>query len=498
MNRGSTGHSSQNYTPTQHSANSYQQHPNRQQNGSFNPAQKRPHSTAFDNQSSGNHNATRSRPLAPPAVPSFGIDFDTLLPKKQEPPASTAQSAPPPTPKKSNLLGLTPAVKPANLDSDSESDAEEESKLATALSTNPNTLTFEHNGQPASLSTPEEIASWIAERRKKWPTEAKRETARQQAEERKRKYDAEKAARLEAGKAAAKARLVEREKQRVEREKSLVRQRLLREQILKSADKAKTKGKGSDGQDVAQSAAQIKADKLRRKAAKVAQKLKLAELALEKQTQGTSPELVRDEADEDNLQEGDDKVKENDIDTLLAQVDQIAAAQQNLDSNPTAPDANIDVNIDFDLDTDTDTDLTDDSAASIADDTSTSGSSNSDSDSDPDAPPDQLTSKDSSTLNSFKPPSSHIDTRPLCTNYTKTGRCKFGRRCRFKHEKPAALDRKSGSGGSGKDGGAGKRKGLYQVMVQKEIEEERRRVVRAIIALGEAGWFDEKGARNGE
>lgn len=473
MNRGNTGYPSQNHNHSQQSTNLYQQSPNRQHNDNFNPAQKRPHATAFDNQPTSHHNVTRSRPLAPPAVPSFGIDFNALLPKKPEPQNSTTATVPSPVLKKANLLGLTPVVKLSNPESESESDAEEESKLADALSTNPNILTFEYNGQPASLSTPEEIASWIAERRKKWPTEAKRETARQQAEERKKKYEAEKADRLEASKVAAKARQVERETQRVEKEKSLVRQKLLREQIMKAAAKAKEKNQGDT--TVVQSTAQIKAEKLRRKAAKIAQKLKLAELALEKQTQEQSPDIIKDEASGDMIQKADKEVNETDIDTLLAQVDQIAAAQQNPDADLTALDANLNIDTDIDSDTTSDPD-------SIADDTSTSGSSDSDSDSD--APPEQLSSK--SAPNPLKPP--RTDTRPLCANYTKTGRCKFGRRCHFRHEKPV-VDRKAGNSGKA----SGKRKGLYQVMVDKEVEEERRRVVRAIIGLGEAGWLDEEG-----
>jgi hypothetical protein len=36
-----------------------------------------------------------------------------------------------------------------------------------------------------------------------------------------------------------------------------------------------------------------------------------------------------------------------------------------------------------------------------------------------------------------------------------------------------------------------RRKGLYQVMVEKELEEEKKQVLRAIIILGENGLLDE-------
>ena len=59
---------------------------------------------------------------------------------------------------------------------------------------------------------------------------------------------------------------------------------------------------------------------------------------------------------------------------------------------------------------------------------------------------------------------------------------KFGSKCRFKHERP----RKTEESTIGN-----RRKGLYQIMVEKEQEEERKRALRVIIALGEAGVLDE-------
>jgi hypothetical protein len=39
-----------------------------------------------------------------------------------------------------------------------------------------------------------------------------------------------------------------------------------------------------------------------------------------------------------------------------------------------------------------------------------------------------------------------------------------------------------------------KRKGLWQVMVEKEKEEERRKVLEAIMSLGEKGLLDDPGS----
>lgn len=470
-----TGSGHQSYNQTYQNTSRHNQTQDRSKNGSFNTAQKRPHSTAFDSQPT--THLAKSRPLAPPAVPSFGINFDALLPRRQEPPKTTAT----PPLKKANLLGLTPDAQTS--DSESEDDNEEESKLANAFA-NGNALQFEYRGETGLLQTPEDIVLWIAERRKKWPTEAKREIARKEAEEKRRKWETEKAARLEASRAAAKARQEEWQKQKLEREKSQIRQKLLRDQIQKASVKAKALGDNS-----IQNAAQMKAEKLGRKAQKVAQRLKIAETALVEQGQDTGSVTTAE------TQAG--SADRNDIDALVAQVDRIAAAQQ----DPTRANG-VDLGIDVsnsDINTADEPDPiprlganTDVESTIPADDTSTSGSSSEDQDTDTDSssPPEQLSSKplhsQPANLPSRLHTSAPLDTRPLCTNYTKTGRCKFGRRCHFRHEK-ASKNAASHSKESGR------RKGLYQVMVEKEQEAERRRALRVIIALGDAGVLDREG-----
>lgn len=405
-------------------------------------AQKRNHATAFNDRPS---NATKNhRPAAPPAIPSFGIDFESLLPNKPEP-----QKSPPKGPaKKPNILGLTPVAKD---DDDEEGDEEEESKLASKISSD-SVLQFEYNGQTATLNTPEEIAAWIAERRKKWPTEQKRGIVQRDAEERKKRWEADRAARMEASKAAAKARQEERQSQKVEREKSQIRQKLLREQIQKAIAAPAVGGTLTAGQ--------TKAEELRRKAEKIAQQLKIAEAALDKDEDGVDPEAVT----------------EADLDTLLTQVDAMASAQQ---AQPNGVDASDSIS------NTSDASLADHDTT-MGDDTSTSGSSSaseSDSDSAPEAATTKRTAPDRVPPPARKaPPGASTDNRPLCKNIAQYGRCKFGSRCRFKHERP----RKTEESTIGN-----RRKGLYQIMVEKEQEEERKRALRVIIALGEAGVLDE-------
>lgn len=455
MNFQANGHGQryhQNFTPSSQST----QNTSGFQNQSLHSAQKRSHATAFDNRSdTTQHNAAKGRPLAPPAVPSFGIDLESLLPKK--PPV--APPARPEPPNKQNLLGLTPTAK----DEDSESDDDgEEAKLASTITSN-SLLQFEYRGQTSTLNSPAEIAAWIAERRKKWPTEAKREVARKEADERKKKWEVEKAARLEASKAAAKARQEERQKQKQEREKSQVRQKLIKEQIQKAKTEAATKA--TDG-NVVPSAAQLKAEKLRKKAEKIAAQLKKAEEVLQNQEQ-----------QQDNSKIGDDTAEHGDTDfeKLLAKVDRLAEAQANgieLDGS--------------DMDeSDSDSDPGGLSAA-VADDTSSSGSS-ADSDSDSDSSPEQLSTKRAGPERVHQPGRKAVpDTRPLCNNFAKTGRCKFGRRCHYKHEKPDKKALQAKESGTGN-----RRKGLYQVMVEKEQEEERKRALKVIIALGDSGLLND-------
>lgn len=456
MNFQANGHVQQHqrFTP------SYQ--PNRDaskvQNQPFNSTQKRTHSTAFnDRPNTTQHGSVRSRPLAPPAVPSFGIDLENILSTKP----TTSQNTKSEPPKKQNLLGLTPTPK----NEDSESDDEgEEAKLANTITSN-SLLQFEYKGQTSSLNTPAEIAAWIAERRRRWPTEARREVARKEAEEKKRKWEAERAARLEASRAAAKFRQEERQKQKLEREKSQVRQKLIREQI----QKAKTKATLQESPGQTLNDAQLKAEKLRRKAEKIAAQLKKAEEALQKQDL-----QQRQPAAEVYATEQEDV----DLDNLLAKVDQAAEAQASgieLDNSDAG-------SLNSELDSANALAL----AATAADDTSSSGSSGTDSDSGSDSSPEQLSTKRDGPERIHQPARKAIpDTRPLCINFVKSGRCKFGRRCHYRHEKP---DKKAVQV---KELGAGnRRKGLYQVMVEKEQEEERKNALRVIIALGDAGWLD--------
>jgi hypothetical protein len=136
------------------------------------PGEKRTRDQAFGNSNRGHPmKKPSSAPKAQvaPSVPSFGAP---LLPQK--PQASTSldgglkQRAQP-------SLGLIPQPHNSHQDSDHEAseDEEEEEEVdeeATLSALQNGPLSFEFNGELSTLGSPADIAEWIAERRKRWPS----------------------------------------------------------------------------------------------------------------------------------------------------------------------------------------------------------------------------------------------------------------------------------------------------------------------------------------
>jgi hypothetical protein len=357
---------------------------------------KRSHSSAFDADSLRN-----ARPRAPPAVPSFTASLAGLL---DRPEVATARQAEvgDRRAKAKNGLGLNPS---AAHDSESEDDNEEERKLAEAFGGQ--NLQFSYRGQSATLRTPEEIAAWIAERKRRYPTQAKREAAQKEAEEKRKKWQAEKDARMQ--------------KSRLARE-----QRAAIHGGTGRRSRAKLES-ASAAEPNALLQAKLHAEKLRRKALKAQRDLEAAEAALE------GAELPQKTADDE----------------------QAGSASS------------------------------DDSLGSVSDSSVLSDSSSeSSSDSDSDAAPEIQSSKkqvEALPLRSDDALPGSSTTRKPCKYFMNTGRCQFGNRCRYSHERQRNVPTTTKPA----------RKGLYQVMVEREQDEEHRIVLNAIIALGKQGFLDE-------
>lgn len=172
--------------------------------------QKRGHGEAFGKQR--NHNP---RPKAAPAVPSFGGTL--LLPAKPPAPQEHARK-PRKKKRKHNQLGLTPKTEEHESSEEEEDDADEESRLAAVVaksSVGPQLLQFEYDGQLSTLQSPSDIALWIEERRKRYPTKAR---AAEAAKRERQRHVAQKAASQARREAQEKQRteVIERKKQKVE------------------------------------------------------------------------------------------------------------------------------------------------------------------------------------------------------------------------------------------------------------------------------------------
>lgn len=131
---------------------------------------------------------TRAKALPPPAVPSFGFSL---------PPVPTPKPAPTPPKhikqdggkKRKINLGLTgdgelqEEEDHAGDESGAEEDIDEEAAFA-ANSKIEGGMAFEYNGQQISLQTPAEIAAWIKDRSKNFPTKERIAQKAQEAVER--------------------------------------------------------------------------------------------------------------------------------------------------------------------------------------------------------------------------------------------------------------------------------------------------------------------------
>lgn len=439
-------------------------------------------------------------------------------------------------PRKHNQLGLTPASQ----DHESSSDEDEEAKLANHIpsGTQSNTalLQFEYKGRTATLQTAADIAAWIAERKKNFPTAAKAEVAKREAEEKGRKWEAGKRERGEV------LRL-----QRLEQEK--VRQEELRKRALESL--GPKKGKKEDIQDVTRqkkeedsvTKAAKKMEKLKRKLEKAQSDARRAEEALARMQHGNKT-IEKDGSKSSGSLELPSKSPV--VGTLATPpsethepqprpVDELAKLKAELLNDEDVDGASSNASV-------TSSDIEDDDATSSSGSSSTpepdpASESEPDTDSASDSPPDKITSKRTAPDRVLPPPRIDPSSKPShamdenknprprnpCRNMLRTGRCQFGSRCRYSHDLSSSKnspgggrdeggveDRRGGdaaaarvregksqgqSRGQGKEKTIGRikteRKGLFRIMVEKEVEEERRAVMGVIMEMGERGLLGE-------
>lgn len=457
----------------------------------WNSPQKRDHATAFNHRGRGG-----SKPLAAPAVPSFLSNIpglspsipSAILPVTPKIPAEKKLKA-----RTSNTLGLNPSAQ-GLASEDEDEDEDEEAKLATTTTAaGQSGVAFEYAGQKATLKTPAEIAAWIADRKKRFPTAAKVEQAKKEAQEKQEKWEEEKKANQEARR--LRRETYEREKVARLQEVARTQEAAKAQEVvgrLNTTESAKAPSEGSMKASEAAEKARLKTEKLIKKAAKAQRNLAKAQDALRKAQGAAAPHAATE------------SIAVGSIDQMVGS---IPDGEATLDITTTRDPSNIPPGLD---DSDASSVLTDIDSPVEDEETSSSDSSSSDSSSDSgsDSAPETLTTKRTAPDRVPPPPraaaaaaaTASASTYPEpCRTMAKFGKCPRGKNCRFSHDpdlaSPAAKQTRPDQAGKQRDAtsqvtGRPKRKGLWEIMVGREKEEEARQVLRAIVEMGEKGMFE--------
>ncbi|PLB37350.1 CCCH zinc finger protein [Aspergillus candidus] len=418
---------------------------------------KRDHNSAF-----GKPQSAKPRIPAPPPVPSFG----SPLPSKPPPPADATRK-PKKKKRKHNQLGLTPKTE-EHESSDEEDDADEESRLASGGSDGPATLQISYRGRTSTLQSAADIAAWIAERKKKFPTQAR------VAEKQKVMEEAKKA------------------REEVQRQNQARKQEARQQQKDARAQKAHEKqsreeppAPAGDPIDAAEKAKQ-KADKLRRKLMKEQKRVEKAEadaerarMRVEQLQKGVASGLeTREDAtqpasgarlDTDRGLPSDSNAKS----TIGADTGSLPQSATSSGVTPGVPD-------------DAESAISSDSSDSD-DWTSSSGSEDSSSDSedsDDGSAPEQATSRREGPER--VPPPPREAKKAICHNFARRGHCIRGNKCKYLHETPERGAKPKQQPVPEKQG----RKGLLQALLDRQKGDDDRKVMEAIMWLGENGKLD--------
>ncbi|PGH10774.1 hypothetical protein AJ79_05247 [Helicocarpus griseus UAMH5409] len=493
-----------------------------------NRGNKRLHSSAF-----GGSQTSNARPSASLPVPSFG----NPLPSKP-PPSVDATKKHKKKKRKYNQLGLTPKAE-EHESSEEEDDVDEEAKLSQTV--NSGELKFTYKGQTSTLQSSSDIAAWIEERKKKYPTRARVEERLKEAEEKKQAIK-------EAREAKKAKEIAVRQQKNAEQEEA--RRQLREARVKKEQDKLERKAlREQETLDPADAAvkAKLRAEKLRRRLMKEEKRVAKAEADAEKarlraesqrpptngiQERGGKADTASglsaehapasQSAEPETTKTGDTQV-DNQTDTEKPQPESstvnpenstFADQAPNATTNPAATDLptkfpeasgtveqSSHVNGITPLSDVTGKSLSPNMEASdslslspseddldLDDETSSSGSDSSseDSDSSSSSEPEQATSRREHP-DRVLPPARQ--SKNLCHRFVKTGQCRRGKKCKYLHEMPdkAKAAVKQAAAGQDKKG----RKSLFQALMSREKEEEHRRVMQAISWLGQRGILDE-------
>ncbi|RHZ51983.1 CCCH zinc finger protein [Aspergillus thermomutatus] len=426
---------------------------------------KRDHASAFG----GKPQSVAPRVPAPPPVPSFG----NPLPVKPPPAADAAQKLRKKK-RKHNQLGLTPKTEDHE-SSEEEDDVDEESKLAPAGAGATAPLRFTYRGRTSTLQSTTDIAAWIEERKKRFPTQAK-------VEEKKKAMDEAKKAREE----ALNKKKLERQEQR---------------RAQKVASKPDDKPESAIDPADAAAKAKRKADKLQRKLLKEQERVakveadaerarlkveKLQKVAMEARrgsesaTQKTKSQalVAAEKADTESAQKAQILgSKDSDSDTVAVPGESAVAPMASkilVTKMKPGGESQKEESVASSSDDSDGSDWTSSSGSDIS-------SSDSDDESDDDSAPEEASSRREGPERVAPPP--RINKKKVCHHFASRGRCLHGDKCRFLHELP---ERGVKTKPVEKKG----RRGLFQALIERQKEDEDRKAMEVIVWLGENGFLD--------
>jgi len=372
-----------------------------------------------------------SGPQTAPAVPGFGAPI--LVPT----PNGAFQSK---QTHRTNALGLTPSTAhPQYSSSDEDVDDKEVDEEAMHIELGAK-LTFEHNGVIMSLNSAADLAAWREERRRKWPT-----MRRMVEREMQKKRTGEERRRLLASANALESVYVA--KMRNSHKNSIsgppLKDGSVSAKIIAPSDKDSTGPKTKlDTARTELAAQEKKLDALRKRVAQ-------GQATLEKMQ---AEQQLRDERHTDEL------------------LDQPAGDKADQEKD--------------DDDSDASTVLSESSLL-------TSDTGEEDEVSDDDAPPEESSSK-------VLPVPTVPSQRPPCRYYYASGYCRDGDTCRFKHElshgaKQRAMAQQQPFKAPLPSKGTETlkaRKGIYEILMGRQREEEDKLALQVIKHLGKAGFFN--------
>ncbi|KZF23792.1 hypothetical protein L228DRAFT_246636 [Xylona heveae TC161] len=412
------------------------------------------------------HGSAVPKPKAPPAVPSFGAPLPLKPPAPEASDNKQSHKR-----RKFNLLGLTPRGEEHE---ESEEDVDEEAAFSGAA-VPAEKLQFTYRGQTSTLNNPTDLAAWIEERRKRYPTQKRVEEKKSQQQRI-----------LEEAKQKRKEALQARNKQR--KEKEIPPEQAAAKARVK-AEKRRRKKLRKDEQD---SEANPLLDNLEAKLignpADPSAGWTIPDSAATIPTSGTT--------------DGNTPLQPPAPEPIpIPESPHISEPRLESQSKPAETSHNVD-NDDGNV-SDASSDISDLSISSSStepspdeDETSSSGSS-SDEDEDAASDSDASAPEETSTRRTGGPervpPPKREKREQVCKYFSRSGGCKRGNKCAFKHEhapgaaqvaadkaarRQAQLQEKSGG-----------RKTLHQRLLDRQQEEEDMHVVQAIKFLGERGFL---------